>query len=87
MPHVVTTQGVVLTVPALDGKGNPVKEIRKFGNREVEVEVVDHQRYDAETVIEVDEETATELLSAKLARPHHPELDPEIADQDALGEA
>ncbi len=80
MPHVITEQSVTFTTPVTDAKGEVLKQKIKFGNREVETDIVEHTRLDAGQIIEVDDETAAEWIKKKLARVTDPVLD-EIEDE------
>ncbi len=86
MTHIITTQSVVFTTGVIDRHGKPVMQKVKFGNRDIESQAVDHHRHDANVVLEIgkdiDEGTADELIAAKQARAHIPELDPDVEDAD-----
>jgi len=75
MPKVVTTKGLVTSAPLLDEKGKPVTEEVKFGGRKVVHTVHEHMQHKADTVINVDKETAKKLLAAGHAREHVAGLD------------
>lgn len=77
MPKVVTTKGLVTSTPLLDEKGKPVTEEVKFGGRKVTHTVYEHTQHKADTVIEVDKETAKKLLAEGHAREHVEGLDDE----------
>lgn len=68
MAKVVTTKSVVIGVPVLDAKGKPQTDEVKFGSRKVTINVHENVYHEADTVIDVSDEVAAELIEAGHAR-------------------
>lgn len=68
MPKVVTTISVVIGTPLVDSKGKPVMEKVKWNGREKEHHAHENTQYPANSVIDVDDELAKELIQAGHAR-------------------